>query len=89
MAQTATSHGFELLVPPEIRHQSRFRSKLLLLGAGTLALGGVLLVAFSPWRAAPPEFRSLPVERRTITSLVEATGYLEVITRTEGANESP
>ena len=89
MAQTATSHGFELVIPPKIRRASRFRGKFLILGLVVVVLAAAIFVAFSPWRSAAPRFRSLPVAMRTITSLVEATGYLEVVTRTEVPAPTP
>jgi len=89
MNQSAISRDFELFIPPEIRHGSKRRTKLVVLAVSALVVFAVLSVAFWPWRAHTPQFRNLPVERRTITSLVEATGHLDVVTRTEVSAPAP
>jgi HlyD family secretion protein len=52
--------------------------------AAVLVTGvGVLLVVRAPWKAKLVPFRTAPVELRTVEAVVEASGQLDVVTRTD------
>jgi HlyD family secretion protein len=69
-----------LLLPPEVRHRA-LRWKWW--AATALGVAVALLVIIAPWRSKPAPFRTAPLERRSVTRVVEASGQVDVLTRTE------
>ena len=71
-----------LVIPPEVRRGVRRRRwvTLALFGVAAAAGAAALVVRNRP---VPTEYRTTPVERRTIVRMVEATGHLDVTRRVE------
>lgn len=78
-----TSSPYELVVPPEIRRKARLRWRLWGGAALVVATAAVVLAVTRPWQSAAPAFRTTPLEKRSITQVVEATGHLDVRQRTD------
>lgn len=89
MQTTSTPHAYELVVPPEIRRKARLRWRLWGAGALLLAVAAIALITTRPWRSPAPAFRTSTLERRTITAVVEATGHLDAMTRTDVPAPAP
>jgi len=52
--------------------------------AAALLVGlGIFLLVRAPWKRKTVPFRTAPVELRTVEAVVEASGQLDVVTRTE------
>src|SRR5688572_30606142 len=85
-ARVTTSFGAEdsLAIPVRVLHRrARRRRRLGLAGAAIAVVLLALLLLALRKRAPEPRYRLDPVARRTIASMVEATGFLDVETRVE------
>jgi HlyD family secretion protein len=83
-----TSFGAEDSLPvpsPLLRGRSRRWRSLLIAAALLLLAGLVALLVWSRPRAAEVRYRTAPVARRTIASVVEASGKLDVLERVDVA----
>jgi HlyD family secretion protein len=73
-----------LTIPTRLRSGVSGRRRAVVLGAVVVILGlSALITVFSRLRAEGPIYRTAPVERRSITQVVEAAGYLDVRQRTD------
>ncbi len=89
MQRTSSPHAYELVVPPGIRRKTRLRWRLFGLAALVVAGSAVGLVIARPWRAPPPAFRTTTLETRNLVQVVEATGKLNVVRRTDVPAPAP
>jgi len=71
-----------LVIPPEVRRGVRRRRWVTLALFGVAAAGGAAAFVVRS-RPVPTQYRTTPVERRTIVRMVEATGHIDVIRRVE------
>src|SRR5437868_4788666 len=75
-------HEYALVVPREVRERGH-RRRWLMGTLGAVLIGATAMLIVAPRKRLAAEFRTAPLEIRTITRVVEATGHVEVVTRTE------
>lgn len=83
MADAQAVHDQRLVLPARLSARSAARRNWLLVLGAVLVIGGVIAYLRWPRSGSAAVYRTSPLERRTITRVIDATGQVDVENRIE------